>query len=442
MSQQLANGKQQFIDGNGNPLAGGSVAFYLPGTLTPTNTWLDPALTTLNANPVVLDANGMASIWGADGTQYRQVVQDALGNTIWDEVVGLATLATASSVTAVQEAVQEASYTNGSDSGAVNAYVIALSPAPAALTPGMMVAIDNIVASNTGASTLNVNGLGALPIEFPGGAALAGGEIVAGYGALLRLNHAGTAWILLDSTGAKVGPTPTAGDNSTKLATTAFVSGTFRSVNVQTFTASGTYTPSANMRYCRIEVIGGGAGGGGATAGSSNASCGGGGGAGGYAVGVYSAAQIGASQAITIGAGGAGGASGGAGGAGGTTSVGTLITAGGGNAGSGGGAGAGSGAANGGSSNVGTGGNTNTRQGAGGLAWWPSAGIGQSGFGGNSVYGQGGAQVTFGANGGGYAGQAGAGYGAGGGGACASNGTASGGAGAGGIVIVTEFIGA
>ncbi len=89
MSQQLANGKQQFIDGNGNPLAGGSVAFYLPGTLTPTNTWQDSGLTVLNANPVVLDANGEATIWGADGTFYRQVVTDALGNTIWDEVVGL-----------------------------------------------------------------------------------------------------------------------------------------------------------------------------------------------------------------------------------------------------------------------------------------------------------------------------------------------------------------
>ena len=201
MSQQLANGKQQFIDGNGNPLAGGSVAFYLPGTLTPTNTWQDPALTTLNANPVVLDALGMASIWGADATQYRQVVQDALGNTIWDKVVGLATLATASSVAAVQEAVQEASYTNGADSGAANAYAINLVPAPGALTPGMMVAIDNILATNTGASTLNVNGLGALPIQHPGGIGLQGGEFVAGYGAVLRLNHAGTAWTLLASTG-------------------------------------------------------------------------------------------------------------------------------------------------------------------------------------------------------------------------------------------------
>ena len=216
MSQQLANGKQQFIDGNGNPLAGGSVAFYLPGTLTPTNTWKDPALTTLNANPVVLDANGMASIWGADGTQYRQVVQDALGNTIWDEVVGLATLASALSV-------QEASYTNASDSGAVNAYAISLTPPAPALTPGMIVAIDNIVASNTGASTLNVNGLGALPIQLPGGVALSGGEMVATYGALLRLNHGGTAWTLLASTGANVGSTPASGDSSTKLPTTAFL---------------------------------------------------------------------------------------------------------------------------------------------------------------------------------------------------------------------------
>ncbi len=89
MSQQLANGKQQFIDGNGNPLAGGTVAFYLPGTLTPTNTWADEGLTVLNPNPVTLDANGMASIWGADGTLYRQVVTDANGNQIWDQVVGL-----------------------------------------------------------------------------------------------------------------------------------------------------------------------------------------------------------------------------------------------------------------------------------------------------------------------------------------------------------------
>lgn len=88
MAQQLQNGKQQFIDGNGNPVAGGSVFYYLPGTLTLVNTYSDQTLTTPNANPVVLDAEGRASVWGSDGTYYRQIVKDALGNTIWDEVVG------------------------------------------------------------------------------------------------------------------------------------------------------------------------------------------------------------------------------------------------------------------------------------------------------------------------------------------------------------------
>ncbi len=94
MSQQLTNGKEQFLNGSGVPLAGGSVAFYSPGTLDPVNTYQDPGLTTLNANPVVLDANGMATIWGTSNAQYRQIVKDALGNTIWDEVVGLTATST------------------------------------------------------------------------------------------------------------------------------------------------------------------------------------------------------------------------------------------------------------------------------------------------------------------------------------------------------------
>ena len=41
MSQLLPNGKQQFIDANGNPIAGGTISFYQPGTLTPVNTYQD-----------------------------------------------------------------------------------------------------------------------------------------------------------------------------------------------------------------------------------------------------------------------------------------------------------------------------------------------------------------------------------------------------------------
>ncbi|MDT6993225.1 right-handed parallel beta-helix repeat-containing protein [Burkholderia cenocepacia] len=83
--QLLPNGKQQFIDQNGHPLAGGLVYFYAPGTSNPVTTYQDSAGTIPNTNPVVLDSNGQAIIWGT-GT-FRQVVKNASGTTIWDQIV-------------------------------------------------------------------------------------------------------------------------------------------------------------------------------------------------------------------------------------------------------------------------------------------------------------------------------------------------------------------
>lgn len=80
----LPNAKQQFIDSNGKPLAGGSVYFYIPNTSTLKNTYQDAAQTILNTNPVILDASGQAIIWG-NGV-YRQVVYDQFGNLIWDQI--------------------------------------------------------------------------------------------------------------------------------------------------------------------------------------------------------------------------------------------------------------------------------------------------------------------------------------------------------------------
>jgi len=80
----LPNGKQQFLDANGDPLGGGAVGMYVPATLTPKTTWQDSDNATVNVNPVPLDAAGTALIYGSG--EYRQIVQDALGNTIWDEL--------------------------------------------------------------------------------------------------------------------------------------------------------------------------------------------------------------------------------------------------------------------------------------------------------------------------------------------------------------------
>jgi hypothetical protein len=82
--QLLPNAKQQFIDQNGLPLASGSVGFYYPGTLNPKATFQDPAGTIANTNPVLLDSRGQALIWGSG--VYRQIVKDASGVTIWDQI--------------------------------------------------------------------------------------------------------------------------------------------------------------------------------------------------------------------------------------------------------------------------------------------------------------------------------------------------------------------
>lgn len=84
LASLLPNGKQTFLDANGKPLASGSVAFYVPNTTTPKTTWQDPGEVTPNANPVPLDSAGTAIIYGSG--QYRQIVKDVNGNTIWDQL--------------------------------------------------------------------------------------------------------------------------------------------------------------------------------------------------------------------------------------------------------------------------------------------------------------------------------------------------------------------
>lgn len=90
----------------------------------------------------------------------------------------------------------------------------------------------------------------------------------------------------------------------------------FTSVIQQFFVSSGTYTPTAGMKYCVVQLVGGGAGGGN----FPSVYAGGGGGAGQYAEATWTAGTIGASQSVTIGAGGAENTNGG------NTSFGTLMT--------------------------------------------------------------------------------------------------------------------
>jgi hypothetical protein len=78
----IPNAKQVFLNVNGAPLAGGSVFSYVPNTTVPKTTWSDPNQANPNTSPVTLDAAGGAFIFGQGN--YRQIVKDVNGNTIWD----------------------------------------------------------------------------------------------------------------------------------------------------------------------------------------------------------------------------------------------------------------------------------------------------------------------------------------------------------------------
>lgn len=84
MATILPPAKTQFIDANGSPLAGASVYMYVPSTSVFKDTYQDSGGAILNTNPIILDASGEALIYGS-GT-YRQVVYDANGDLIWDQL--------------------------------------------------------------------------------------------------------------------------------------------------------------------------------------------------------------------------------------------------------------------------------------------------------------------------------------------------------------------
>jgi hypothetical protein len=250
-------------------------------------------------------------------------------------------------------------------------------------------------------------------------------------GALQSVASAGTTGQVLVSQGASALPIWAASSG-------------FTNVVVQTFTSSGTYTPTAGMVKCIVEVLGGGAGGTNAVASNANqTSVGGGGGAGEYRKSIFDATTIGTSQVITIGNGGAQLTIGG------DTTFGSLITSKGGKTSLVGSTSAAPYSNNAGGlvQNAGQGGNIVVTPGAPGFdafgIFTSPNWLFVSGQGANTIYGAGGEGSTVSGNiPANYNGINAEGYGSGGGGGASltGGGPATGGTGAPGLVIVTEFI--
>lgn len=247
-------------------------------------------------------------------------------------------------------------------------------------------------------------------------------------------------------TTALKGLVPSGGSSGTFLRGDATFQDVVTSISIQVISASGTYTPTAGMKFVLIILIGAGAGGGGADSTDGGSGMGGaGGGAGATCIALMSAATIGSSQSVTIGTKGTGGsASGGIGTAGGNSTLGSLLEAAGGAPGNGA---AGSGATSRsvpGAGGLATGGDLNVAGGSGDYGGGVSSGYSRGGRGGGSLFGDGGygavagdSQKTAGGDG--------AGYGSGGGGAADTNTSGSGdgvvgGDGADGVMFALEFI--
>lgn len=84
MPSPLGAPRTRYFDANGEPLAGGLLYTYVAGTNTPKATYTTAVGDVENTNPVVLDANGEASVYLA-AEPYKLVLKDANDVTQWTE---------------------------------------------------------------------------------------------------------------------------------------------------------------------------------------------------------------------------------------------------------------------------------------------------------------------------------------------------------------------
>lgn len=82
-TQPLGSPRVRYFDSNGDPLSGGLLYSYEAGTSTPLPTYTTRAGDVANAHPVVLDANGEASVWMTPGVLYKFELRTSAGVVQW-----------------------------------------------------------------------------------------------------------------------------------------------------------------------------------------------------------------------------------------------------------------------------------------------------------------------------------------------------------------------
>ena len=175
---------QKFWDNNGQPLAYGLVSTYAAGSTTPIATYTDSTGNSQNTNPIVLNARGECSMWLLPNVGYKIAVTDSLGNNIpgypVDNIVNS----------------QLITLYGGVDTGSANAYILTFNANFTAYQDGIVIYwIPSH--TNTGASTINVNGLGPISITNQDGSALVTTQLIANQ--VSTIMYKGGNFLLLSS---------------------------------------------------------------------------------------------------------------------------------------------------------------------------------------------------------------------------------------------------
>lgn len=149
-------------DSSGEPLGSGKVYTYIAGTTTLATTYVDKDSLTPASNPILLDSNGTAQVYG-DGV-YKLIIKDVNDVTLYtyDNIfIG----------------VTDSQLKNsGTSTGSANAYVLTNDiPSTAYAVLDTYRFIANF--ANTGVATVNIDGLGVKNIKRYDGTNLSSGDI-------------------------------------------------------------------------------------------------------------------------------------------------------------------------------------------------------------------------------------------------------------------------
>ena len=200
----------QFFDNNGKILSGGNLYIYSAGTTTPLTTYTSSAGTIANSNPIVLDSAGRVpnEIWINTTSTAKFVLYTSTGSLIgtWDNIPSYAA---ALNLTGTNNAVAYFNSVGTFTSSSNMTFDGSNLTVAGGITAGSNVSITGSI-STTGTATFGGNTAVTGTISATGGI-----------------------------TSSTTAVTQSVGDNSTKIATTAFVASTSAKAKIQPLTVSG-----------------------------------------------------------------------------------------------------------------------------------------------------------------------------------------------------------